>query len=217
LVLSELANIREHWTRYRDVTLQHVEMLSDDEMAWRPQPELFTGGQHLIHILQTEKYYARGWFHEDWDATRLHFPTRLPSKDALRLDFKTTRMGARRFGALAMGSRADHARARRARWSPLRWWLWFVLNMRSITKRSLPLSSSIRQGAAVLCDGHARIVPDIRIRAEWAEFNSGEVPDASVLPGGTFERRDRGARRSFSQCFLCELSALCVDRGPRRY
>ena len=41
MMLTELANIREHWTRYRDVTLRHLEALTDDEMPWRPQPELF--------------------------------------------------------------------------------------------------------------------------------------------------------------------------------
>ena len=46
-MLSELANIREHWTRYRDVTLQHLDMLAEEQMAWRPQPELFSCGTAL--------------------------------------------------------------------------------------------------------------------------------------------------------------------------
>lgn len=41
-MLSELANIREHWVRYRDVTLQHLDMLGEEHMAWRPDPELFS-------------------------------------------------------------------------------------------------------------------------------------------------------------------------------
>jgi hypothetical protein len=52
-MLSELANIREHWVRYRDVTLQHLDMLAGEQLAWRPQPELFSCGQHFVHILQT--------------------------------------------------------------------------------------------------------------------------------------------------------------------
>src|SRR5688572_16544060 len=62
-MLTELANIREHWTRYRDVTLKHLDLLSEEEMLWRPQPELFTCGQHVIHILGTEQYYFHGLFH----------------------------------------------------------------------------------------------------------------------------------------------------------
>jgi len=64
-MLSELDTIREHWTRYRSVTLAHLDVLSEEQLAWRPQPELFTCGQHLIHILQTEQYYAHGWFDGD--------------------------------------------------------------------------------------------------------------------------------------------------------
>jgi uncharacterized damage-inducible protein DinB len=90
-MLSELANIREHWTRYRDVTLQHLDMLAEEQMAWRPQPELFSCGQHFVHILQTEKHYARGLFHHDWDNARLHFPASLPVISQLRSDFTTTR------------------------------------------------------------------------------------------------------------------------------
>ena len=48
-MLTELANIREHWTRHREVTIQHLDMLSDDEMIWRPQPELFDGARPTSH------------------------------------------------------------------------------------------------------------------------------------------------------------------------
>ena len=169
MVLSELANIREHWTRYRDVTLLHLEMLSDDDMGWRPLPELFTGGQHLIHILQTEKYYARGWFHEDWDVTRLHFPTRLPSKDALRLDFETTRTETLAdFDALTDGDldRIMHVPNAPVE-LPLRWWLWFVLEHEIHHKAQLALY--LRQVGKVP-PFFAMVMPDrpdIRIRAEW--------------------------------------------------
>ena len=33
--MAELDDLREHRERYRAVTLQHFEILSDDEMAWR--------------------------------------------------------------------------------------------------------------------------------------------------------------------------------------
>ena len=90
-MLSELANIREHWVRYRAVTLQHLDLLAGEQLAWRPHPELFSCGQHFVHILQTETYYARGLFHQDWVATRLHFPANLPALSDLRRDFTTTR------------------------------------------------------------------------------------------------------------------------------
>lgn len=169
MILSELANIREHWTRYRDVTLQHLEMVSDDEMSWRPLAGLFTCEQHLIHILQTEQYYSRGWFHEDWDATRLHFPTQLPSKDALRIDFESTRTQTlANFDALTDGDLDRIMRVPDAPVDlPLRWWLWFVLEHEIHHKAQLALY--LRQlgkvppfFAMVMPDR-----PDIRIRQEW--------------------------------------------------
>jgi uncharacterized damage-inducible protein DinB len=168
-MLTELANLREHWTRYRDVTLQHLEMLSQKEMSWRPQSELFSCGQHLLHILQTEKYYSRGLFHDDWNATRLHFPVSLPPIADLRLDFEATRAGTLvDFDALTDASLDRIMGVPNAAVElPLRWWLWFVLEHEIHHKAQLALY--LRQlgkvppfFAMVLPDR-----PDIRVRAEW--------------------------------------------------
>ena len=169
MMLSELATIREHWTRYRDVTLKHLDMLSAEDMLWRPQPELFTCAQHLIHILQTEKYYALGWFHDDWDATRLHFPSGPTTQEQLRLDFQATRAQTLTdFDALTDDSLGEIKRVPNAPVElPLRWWLWFVLEHEIHHKAQLALY--LRQlgkvppyFAMVMPDR-----PDIRIRQEW--------------------------------------------------
>jgi|SRR6516162_6448677 uncharacterized damage-inducible protein DinB len=168
-VITELGNIREHWTRYRDVTLQHLGMISDDQMEWRPQPGLFSCGQHLVHILQTEKYYSRGLFHDEWDATRLHFPASLPARDQLRSDFETTRASTLTdFDRLTDSELEDIMPVPNATVElPLRWWLWFVLEHEIHHKAQLALY--LRElgrvppfFAMVLADR-----PDIRIRAEW--------------------------------------------------
>jgi uncharacterized damage-inducible protein DinB len=169
MMLTELANIREHWTRYREVTLQHLDMLSDEEMGWRPQSELFTCGQHLIHILQTEQYYFYGLFKGEWNPTRLHFPSRHPPKQELRREFEATR--ARTIEALDTLTEAKLDEIMRVPTAPvdlpLRWWLWFILEHEIHHKSQLALY--LRQlgrvppfFAMVLPDR-----PDIRIRAEW--------------------------------------------------
>ena len=140
-MLSELANIREHWTRYRDVTLQHLDMLAEEQMAWRPQPELFSCGQHFVHILQTEKHYSRGLFHHDWDNARLHFPASLPVISQLRSDFTTTR--AETLADFDMLTDADLDEVKQVPniplELPLRWWLWFVLEHEIHHKAQLAL------------------------------------------------------------------------------
>jgi hypothetical protein len=57
-MLSELANIREHWVRYRDVTLQHLDMLAEEQMAWRPQPDSCADTGRLRHANRCE--FGRG-------------------------------------------------------------------------------------------------------------------------------------------------------------
>ena len=167
-MLSELANIREHWTRYRNVTLQHLDMLAEEQMAWRPQPELFSCGQHFVHILQTEKHYARGLFHHDWDNARLHFPASLPVISQLRSDFTTTRAETLADFDMLTDANLDEVKQvpNIPMELPLRWWLWFVLEHEIHHKAQLALY--LRQlgkvppfFAMVLTDR-----PDIRIRSE---------------------------------------------------
>jgi uncharacterized damage-inducible protein DinB len=168
-MLSELANIREHWTRYRDVTLQHLDMLSDDQMEWRPQSELFTCRQHLIHILQTEKYYSRGLFHGDWDPTRLHFQPILPARSELRDDFVGTRTQTlAEFDRLTDSDLDNIMQVPNAPVElPLRWWLWFVLEHELHHKAQLALYQRL---LGTVPPFYAMVLPDrpdIRIRSEW--------------------------------------------------
>ena len=168
-MLTELANIREHWTRYRDVTLKHLDLLSEEEMLWRPQPELFTCGQHVIHILGTEQYYFHGLFNGEWNPTRLHFPTAFPSKVELRKEFEAIRARTlQASAALTDANLGDIMHVPNAPVElPLRWWLWFILEHEIHHKAQLALY--LRQlgkvppfFAMVLPDR-----PDIRIREEW--------------------------------------------------
>ena len=55
---DELQDLREHLDRYRAVTLQVLECVSDEQLSWRPGPDHYTLGQQLIHIAQAEDFHA---------------------------------------------------------------------------------------------------------------------------------------------------------------
>src|SRR5262249_32813903 len=44
---SEIDVLREHYDRYRAVTLEHLQRLSDEQLLWRPRPDAFNCAQHL--------------------------------------------------------------------------------------------------------------------------------------------------------------------------
>jgi uncharacterized damage-inducible protein DinB len=126
---SELDDLREHLERFRGVTLQHFDILSDEELAWRPREDAFTCGQQLVHIIQTEDFFVRGALEDDWDIDRLRLPKPMPSKLALHEEFVSTRQRTRvRLDALAPGvldvvKRHGYADVD----ATVRTWLWFIL------------------------------------------------------------------------------------------
>jgi uncharacterized damage-inducible protein DinB len=127
---SELDDLQEHLDRYRAVTLQHLEMLSDEDLSWRPRPDAFSIGQQLVHILQSEDFFIRGLADEDWDMNRLRFPKVLPSCATLKADFAAVRERTKQYLATLDAAQFDtmvcppHAGEYGG---TLRSWLWFVL------------------------------------------------------------------------------------------
>lgn len=127
---TEIADLTEHLERYRGVTLQHLAMLSEQELSWRPRPEAFSCAQHLLHIVQTEDFYARGLFGGDWDMERLRLPAPMPDRAALEAWFRTVRAATRAHLAaldddgLERRVSLPHARDYEA---SVRSWLWSVL------------------------------------------------------------------------------------------
>src|SRR4030095_15984962 len=90
-MVSEIDDLREHYDRYRAVTLVHLERLSDEQLLWRPRPDAFTCAQHFVHLVQTEDFYMRGLFDRDWNLERLRFPRPLPNKADLQSQFAAVR------------------------------------------------------------------------------------------------------------------------------
>ena len=126
---GDVSDLLEHWDRYRAVTLQYLDLFSDEDLAWRPRADAFSSGQQLVHILQTEEFYAHALFDNDWDLARLRFPSVLPGRVELRDQFASVRARTSQRLAGLTTERLD-TRIRHA-YAPMefsfRWWLWFVL------------------------------------------------------------------------------------------
>jgi uncharacterized damage-inducible protein DinB len=127
--MSELDDLREHLERYRAVTLQHFDILSEEDMVWRPRPDAFSCAQQLLHIVQSEDFFISGLFGNDWSLDRITFPKPMPAKPVLHQQFLDVRR--RTLSAL---SSLEPARLNDVRQhgfasveGSLRSWLWFIL------------------------------------------------------------------------------------------
>jgi len=127
---TEIEDLREHFDRYRAVTLQHLDRLADHHLQWRPRPDAFSCGQHFVHIVQTEEFYMRGLFEHEWNPDRMRFPKVLPTATDLKQQFELVRRGTlTHFAALTERQLAivvPPLGGAPVEWS-LRSWLWYVL------------------------------------------------------------------------------------------
>jgi uncharacterized damage-inducible protein DinB len=166
---SEIDDLREHYNRYRAVTLEHLQRLSDEQLLWRPRPDAFNCAQHFVHLAQTEEFYMRGLFGHDWNQERLRFPKPLPNKADLLGQFEAVRkLTLNAFSTLTPEqlNAAVPKFGAPIEWS-LRSWLWYVLEHEIHHKAQL--AEYMRQIGLVppffafVLPGGQR--PDIEIRA----------------------------------------------------
>jgi uncharacterized damage-inducible protein DinB len=127
---TEIEDLTEHYTRYREVTLEHLERFDEDQLAWRPRPDAFSCGQQFVHLIQTEDFYMRGLFEQEWVIDRLRFPAAIPDKAGLKQQFGSVRAYTNaRFATLTVEQLS--AIVPPLMNSPIRWslrsWLWYVL------------------------------------------------------------------------------------------
>lgn len=71
---DEVSVLREHLERYRSVTLQTLDLIPDKNLSWRPLEVMRTCGEQFLHIAQTEDFYTRGLFEQDWQMARFARP-----------------------------------------------------------------------------------------------------------------------------------------------
>ena len=168
---TEIEDLREHFERYRAVTLEHLARLGDEQLSWRPRPDAFNCCQHFVHLVQTEDFYMRGLFDRDWNPERLRFPKVLPRKAELQEQFGEVRaFTTKHFLRLTtdqLSAIVPPFLGADVEWS-LRSWLWFVLEHEVHHKAQL--AEYMRRMelvppffAFVLPEGER---PDIRARAD---------------------------------------------------
>jgi uncharacterized damage-inducible protein DinB len=88
---KEIADLREHLERFRGVTLQTLEWVPEDQLAWAPKEGLRSFAEHFLHMARTEEYYARGLLSGQWDMERYFARPPALTREALRQILTETR------------------------------------------------------------------------------------------------------------------------------
>ena len=126
---DELSTLREHLERYRGVTLQTLDMVSEEKLRWYPTQSQFSFAEQFVHIAQVEDFYAHGLLSGDWDKSRLELPKERQTHETLRRKLEETRKFT-----MAKLDALDAARLNMivsvpdvsVEW-PLRSWLWYMV------------------------------------------------------------------------------------------
>lgn len=166
--MAELDDLKEHLERFRAVTLQSLDGLTDEDLRWRPGPDQYSLGQQFLHIAQSEDFQIQAHLNGDWDYERGRFPSRMPDVDELRTFLDETR--GRTMAALSaldeerLNEPVDHGKGQPIQ--TLRWWLWLLVEHEVHHKAQVAvylraLGKTPPYFAAALEDG-AR--PDIEVR-----------------------------------------------------
>ena len=172
--MSEFDDLLEHLERYRAVTLQCLDLVSDEDLAWRPGPSHYTLGQQFLHIAQAEDFQVRGLMFGDWDYERARFPGRALGVEELReLMWKT------RSRTVAALDELDEAHLNEpvklgasGPAQTLRWWLWLMVEHEVHHKAQIAVY--LRQMGktppyfAAALEGGAR--PDVEMREKYGGF-----------------------------------------------
>jgi len=127
--MSELDDLRDHLERYRAVLLQCLELVTDEELDWRPGPSHLTLGQLFLHLAQAEDFQIRGQFQGDWDYERVRFPGRQPGVEELRerlMEARSQTLAA--LDGLEAGQLSDPVSLTAGEPAQSRrWWLWLLV------------------------------------------------------------------------------------------
>lgn len=129
LTTTEAEDLQDHFRRYRWTTLLFLDLLSEEQLLWRPRPNAFNCGQLLLHILSSEGLYMDGLFKDQWDFERMRFPKPQPDGPAIRAQLVAS--GESTLKVLSTLTEGQLSRVVRPPRSPmeysLRSWLWFLL------------------------------------------------------------------------------------------
>jgi uncharacterized damage-inducible protein DinB len=126
---TEIDILREHLKRYRGVTLQTLDMVPEEKLAWYPSIAQFSFGKQFLHIAQTEEFYAYGLFEGSWDRRRFDDPPGRLSRQMLRNKLEEAhQLTLGKLDRLPMGNLESIVSVPDVpvEW-PLRSWLWYML------------------------------------------------------------------------------------------
>jgi len=172
--MAELDDLLDHLERYRAVTLQALDLVTDEELKWRPGPDHYTLGQQFLHIAQSEDFQIQAYLKGDWDYERSRFPVRELKTGELREMLEVTRnrtmVALKALGTERLDEVVDLGEGKPRQ--TLRWWLWLLVEHEVHHKAQI--AAYIRQMgrtppyfAAPLENG-AR--PDIEMREKFGGF-----------------------------------------------
>lgn len=143
---DELSTLREHLSRYRQVTLATLALVPDEKLDWRPGDNLRSFAEQLLHIAQVEDFYLHGLVDGDWDFARLAKPTPSDTRQSLDKRLRESQeMAQQKLSALhpsRLDQPVDVPDGQGGRipvdW-PLRGWLWFLVEHEVHHKAQLAL------------------------------------------------------------------------------
>ena len=172
--MAELDDLREHLERYRAVTLQALDLVTDEDLGWRPGLDHLTLGQQFLHIAQSEDFQVQAHLNGDWDYERVRFPVRELKTDELRELLKVTRnrtmVALSELNTGRLDEIVDLGEGRPLQ--TLRWWLWLLVEHEVHHKAQIAvyfrqMGKTPPYFAAPLEDG-AR--PDVEVREKLGGF-----------------------------------------------
>lgn len=126
---DELSILREHLERYRSVTLQTLELVPKDKLAWYPAEAQFSFAQQFFHIAQTEEFYAHGLLAGEWDPSRFEPASGGLTKEDLLQKLESVRsFTLSKLDGLKAGQLDSIVEVPNipVEW-PLRSWLWYMV------------------------------------------------------------------------------------------
>ncbi len=123
---DEISVFREHYQRFRGVTLQTLKLVPADKFEWRSHERRRTIGQEFMHIAEVEHYYITGMLDGVWEFD--------PPDPYCTSDSVEFRLAMERERTLERLYELDNHKMNRlvdvpnipVQW-PLRSWLWYVV------------------------------------------------------------------------------------------
>jgi uncharacterized damage-inducible protein DinB len=123
---DEVSVFREHYQRFRGVTLQTLKLVPAEKLEYRPHQRARTLGQQLMHIAEVEHFYITGLLDGVWE-----FDPPDPYITLESLEFRLAMERERTLERLYEVDRIKLAQVVDVPNIPVQWpvrsWLWYIV------------------------------------------------------------------------------------------